>query len=52
LICSSTVSPTTASELLNTAVTLGGSARANCAAAIAANATNKIRQRIDISISY
>jgi hypothetical protein len=29
LICSSTVSPTTVSELLNTAVTLGESANAN-----------------------
>ena len=42
LICRSTVSPTVASELLKTAVTLGGSARVICAIAITAkNATSR-----------
>src|SRR5262249_45557263 len=47
-----TVSPTIVSELLRTAVTLGESARANCATAIEASPTSKIRRGIDISINH
>src|SRR5580765_2529271 len=46
LICRSTVSPTVTSELLNTAVTLGESARAICAMAITAKNASKIRRCI------
>jgi hypothetical protein len=36
------------SELLNTAVTLGESARANCALATTANIESNIRQRMEL----
>src|SRR5262249_28134838 len=52
LICSSTVSPTAASELLRTAVTLGVSACRICALATRAIATSKIRQCMEISANY
>ena len=57
LICNSTIWPTTASELLKTAVTLGGSANARLSSANAINAPSKtamgIRDRcIDISINH
>src|SRR5205823_4657736 len=42
LICNSTVSPTAISELLSTAVTLGGSANAKSAATNVANTAMKI----------
>ena len=42
LICNSTISPTTASELLKTAVTLGESANARPFPAIAISAASKI----------
>src|SRR6266508_4383549 len=47
-----TVSPSAASELFKTAVTLGGSACANCAPAITPRTANNLRQCMRISISY
>src|SRR5438105_14329803 len=57
LICSWTVSPTTASELLNTAVTLGDSANATSFPVNAINAPSKTALRIrdpyiDISMNH
>jgi hypothetical protein len=47
-ISSRTVSPSAASELFKTAVTLGESACANCAVAIIPKTAIKIRRDIDI----
>jgi hypothetical protein len=47
-ISSRTVSPSEASELFKTAVTLGESACANCAPAMIPKAATKIRRDIDI----
>src|SRR6266508_3675075 len=47
-----TVSPSAASELFKTAVTLGESACANCAPAITPRTANNLRQCMRISISY
>src|SRR2546423_15669388 len=50
-ICNCTVSPTTMSELVSTAVIFGESPRANCAIAPASKTENKTRRNIDISIN-
>src|SRR4029077_3592011 len=47
-ICNCTVSPTTTSELVSTAVIFGESPRANCAIALASKTENKTRRSVSI----